>query len=221
MQNALIGLLLLSCMLGAHAQRAQTWFVNDHRMECSQLPEQGCLQVKQKPKDAWSAWARPIEGFTFQPGYTYKLKVQVKAVYNPTTETTGDRYFLKKVVRQTKTDFDPANYIYDKDWYLTTVWDDTTYINLLDSSTVFFTFNKAENRLSGKGICNRFTGRHQMIGDSLSVSQVASTKMACEGMQFEQVLLGLIQHMAGYTVTPSRLVLYSYDRKQRMIFRKR
>lgn len=220
MQKGLIVLLWLCCAWSASAQRAQTWLVNDHRVECEQLPEQGCIQVKQKTKEPWKAWAMPIEGFTFVPGYSYKLKVQVKPVYNPTTETTGDRYFLKKVVKQTKTNFDPATYIYDKDWFLTTLWDDTTYINLLDTNSVFFNFNKTENRLSGKGICNRFTGRYQITGDSLNVSQVSSTKMACEGVQFEQVLLGLIQHMARYTVTPSRLVLYSSDRKQRMIFRK-
>ncbi len=63
----------------------------------------------------------------------------------------------------------------------------------------------SDGRLTGKGFCNRYMARYQIIDKQLKISQIASTKMACmppERMQLQGHFLSILQAVTAYQLMP-------------------
>jgi hypothetical protein len=54
--------------------------------------------VKEGEAKTWSYMYQSVEGFTYEPGYEYVLKVKKKKVANPPADASSIRYILEKVV---------------------------------------------------------------------------------------------------------------------------
>ena len=70
-------------------------------------------------------------------------------------------------------------------------------------------------RVGGSGGCNRFGGRYELTGDKLTLSPLATTRMACppEIMTREQAFLALLAAVRGATIDGDRLDLRDGDGK--------
>jgi heat shock protein HslJ len=63
-------------------------------------------------------------------------------------------------------------------------------------------------QFSGSGGCNAVTGRYANSGiDEIRFSEVASTKMACQGMQIEQRFLTSLEQVVHWRIDGERLQL--------------
>ena len=64
-------------------------------------------------------------------------------------------------------------------------------------------------RASGTGGCNRFTGSYDEDGESISLGQVASTRMACseEVMSSETAYLSALESVSSWSASEGALVL--------------
>ena len=84
-----------------------------------------------------------------------------------------------------------------------------------DAYTVLF---GADGRLSGGGACNRLMGTYQ-LGENraLTVSQLASTRMACPGMEREQTYMDALTATTHYEMDGPMLMLLS-DGELRAVF---
>ncbi len=62
-----------------------------------------CLQIKRNPNDtAWQYFYDEIEGFQFEPGYTYTLEVsQAKKEHVP-ADASSIHYKMEKLVSKQK-----------------------------------------------------------------------------------------------------------------------
>lgn len=207
----LILLFTAICLGGAaNAQKTIKLFVAEQTAMCPGNYSAECLLVKEKKKDEWSPYYGSIEGFTYEPGYEYILKVEKKL--------KGGTYSLIKTCKKKKTTYNPAERMDMKRWFLHSLHDDTTYINLLDTTKVYMEINLKEKRVSGKGICNRFSGGITIEGTNLTIAALASTKMACEGVKLEAIVTGMLQNMKRFKVVGNTLTL-SGDNKDRMVFK--
>jgi putative lipoprotein len=67
----------------------------------------------------------------------------------------------------------------------------------------------AEDRFSGFGGCNRFTGAYQLTGEQMAFSQIASTKMACIGdaMAGEDAFFKALAHVTSWEIKGQTLSL--------------
>lgn len=62
----------------------KTIFVAPSQTDCTGVGPQTCLQIKEgHPNQAWKLHYFPIQGFTYEPGYYYRLKVLETVVPNP------------------------------------------------------------------------------------------------------------------------------------------
>lgn len=61
-----------------------------------------CLQVKENPADNWSFFYSGIEGFDYEPGYEYVLKVKTEEIENPPADGSSTRFILQEQVSKTK-----------------------------------------------------------------------------------------------------------------------
>jgi putative lipoprotein len=75
-------------------------------------------------------------------------------------------------------------------------------------------FHTAENRVTGSGGCNRFTGTYMADSHALHFNGVASTQMACiQGMATEMAFLGMLDKVRTWKVTNQQLELYDASDK--------
>jgi heat shock protein HslJ len=71
----------------------------------------------------------------------------------------------------------------------------------------------AKGTVAGSTGCNRFSGSYKLDGDALTVGEVASTQMACEGPgdAVEKEFLSALAGLAGWRVEDGELVLLDSD----------
>jgi heat shock protein HslJ len=76
-------------------------------------------------------------------------------------------------------------------------------------------FDRSQNRVSGSGGCNRFSGTFEITGNNLKLSRLLSTRRACvdpERQRAETRFLQLLEMVSRFDIEGNTLRLYSNDR---------
>jgi len=81
--------------------RTVTMVVGPELVDCQGVGPQKCYQVKARAEDEYRLFYAPIEGFQYEPGYEYRIEVQVEAVANPPADASAYLYTLVDVVSKT------------------------------------------------------------------------------------------------------------------------
>jgi len=83
----------------------------------------------------------------------------------------------------------------------------------IDQGT-FLTFEE-DGRFSGKSACNQVMGNYEVTGNSISFSNIGSTKMGCpaEETAREQLLIKTLDNATSYTIDRRTLSIESRDRE--------
>jgi len=79
--------------------------VNYYRQTCQGEGEFNCYLVqegKQVGTNNWNLFYTGIEGFQYEEGFVYTLKVRVEKVANPPADGSDRRYILMEVVSKEK-----------------------------------------------------------------------------------------------------------------------
>lgn len=80
---------------GGEDSRVETWSVDSHERECQGMMTTStylCTMTKASDGTRWLP--RNIEGFEYQPGYEYTLKVRITQVSNPPADSASETYRL-------------------------------------------------------------------------------------------------------------------------------
>ena len=96
-----------ACQEKAPAASPQTFTmrVNYYRQPCEGEGTQDCLLVQQGKQIGtpnWDLFYGDIQGFAYEPGYVYTLKVSVEKVSAPPQDAADRRYVLVKVLSKEK-----------------------------------------------------------------------------------------------------------------------
>lgn len=197
----------------ANMAEEKTLFVGPELVDCVGVGPMKCMQVKEDPNGDYLLFYSPIEGFEFEPGNEYELRVRVETIPNPPADASSLRYVLTEQVSKTPVSGELESATMEK----TTVLEGTLWqmISLLDAegNTVAalpgseVTAEFKDGRVGGRGGCNNFFGSYTLDGDALTVSQLGSTMMACpEGlMRQEQAYFTALQSAATYAIEGEQL----------------
>ena len=105
-------------------------------------------------------------------------------------------------------------YKYDSDirnkyWKLTELEGDTVVaVEGQREAHVIFTLNN--NNVKGSGGCNNFSGKYEIIDDSIHVGALAATRMYCDSvMDREEKFLEVLQDGGRFKISDENLYLYS------------
>ncbi|HYR10017.1 MAG TPA: DUF4377 domain-containing protein [Longimicrobium sp.] len=79
----------------------QTLYVNSEIVDCEGAGPQKCLQVRRAPAEDWELFYGQIDGFDFEPGFTYELRVDVVPAANVPADASSLQYRLSEVVNKT------------------------------------------------------------------------------------------------------------------------
>lgn len=91
--TAAIGL-LISCQKST----TEVWIVASEMGDCTGVVPQKCLVVKREGNPNWEYWYSGIEGFDYEPGHEYQIRVKKVEVPNPPADGSSVQYKLVKVM---------------------------------------------------------------------------------------------------------------------------
>lgn len=82
--------------------------IQHHKVGCQGEGYQTCLLTRDSDRDSWSYFYDHIEGFEFEWGYQYELRVLVTEVVDPPADASSLAYSLVELVRKVKVDVDSS-----------------------------------------------------------------------------------------------------------------
>jgi len=92
--------LFLACGSNS-ADDVKTLTIASQQGDCVGVGPMKCFYVKEKG-DTWEFFYNNIDGFNYEPGYEYVIKVKVTKVENPPMDASSLKYTLVKEVSKTK-----------------------------------------------------------------------------------------------------------------------
>lgn len=80
----------------------KTLYVKESLVDCVGGAPMKCMQVRDDSNQEWTYFYSNIQGFNYEPGYRYKLKVKVENVENPPADASSKRHILISIDEKTK-----------------------------------------------------------------------------------------------------------------------
>ncbi len=203
--------------------RIVTAWIGPELVDCVGVAPQKCMQVKTNPDDDYGLFYDQIEGFEFEEGYEYELRVLVEPVQNPPADASALTYTLVELVSKTPVTVEqPAADIGPADEALAlegVTWLLESYINLEGQPTesqpdTRLTIAFADAQVAGSAGCNNFFGPYEVDGSALTIGPLGSTMKACfpeEVMLQETAYLANLGKVAAYEIVGSQLELRDAD----------
>lgn len=173
-------------------------FIANAKVDCVGVAPQKCLQIKEEGKTDWTFFYDKIEGFDYEEGFFYKIKVNVMAVDNPPADGSSLKYKLIEILDKSKM---PLNL--DKgSWMVTRLKDMDSF-----GRNPFIKIDLSQNEISGNTSCNRFSAKIAITKNKVDISEVSSTEMACGAVEVESAFLDALQNISSYTFNDDKLQL--------------
>ena len=182
------------------------------RIDCTGVGPQVCYQIRLSPEEDWKLYYGEIEGFDYEPGYEYKIRVNKLVITNPPADAAGFRYQLVEVLDKKAPEWMGLHDI----WALESIKGKTIELEKRPFMELF----PGQEKVQGFAGCNQFFGKIKATGESIQFEELGSTKMFCsDKMEVENEFLTTLRAVDNYYIKDLRLIL-SEGKQQLMVLRK-
>ncbi|WP_194974510.1 DUF4377 domain-containing protein [Aquiflexum lacus] len=223
-----LGILLLAMMSCKSKQdmvsktvEEKIFWVNSAKIPCSGVGPMTCLQIQEGDEideGKWKNFYSNIEGFEYQPGNIYKIKVNIEKLPDPIpADASNLGYKLVEIISQ-----EP-----DRTLRLTDIWkviELGKFKNpMAGEKALTMEINISERRVFGFSGCNTFRGGIAKITESeLIFGNLASTMMACgeQENKLERLMGELISDTRFYKFENRNLYLMDKEENVLIVFLK-
>ncbi|MBJ7879456.1 META domain-containing protein [Gelidibacter salicanalis] len=178
-------------------------YINNTLIACADGASEKCFQIKITEDGAWQAYPGTIEGFEYEEGLFYKLKVSENATDNTSAEAELPSYSLVEVLEKSNTTLTVDNGY----WIV---------VDILDTSKLPRNpvFSVTENTIEGNTSCNKFSGTLEIDKHTFKPNIVKSTEMGCNTLSVEQLFLKTLQEVERYKIEGDSLLLMDKHKKK-------
>lgn len=196
-------------------------WVNSSKIDCESVGVTTCFQVK---KDAeakaaiWELLYADIEGFDYEPGHLYKLKVSITELdpEKVPADASTKQYKLIEVIEKK---LDERLAIHDI-WVLQTIVGETYQLDS-DQEQPRIEFNLNKGRMMGKGVCNSIGADLKVPkAGAIEIGPIITTKMACPNYEVESKLTQALSQAVSYKVVSGTLSLHDKEGQELLNFKK-
>ena len=162
--------------------------IKPNTVSCTGVAPQECMQVKFNGDKEYQLFYDKIQGFNFEKGYEYKIKVVRTEIKNPPADGSKYTYKLKKVT--SKKAVVVKNYA-DKKMFVTKLNGKT-----IDNKNLYLTIDSNSKTIYGNSACNRFNISYTEDKGLIKTKSGIGTMMACEqaSMNLESEFMDAIQN---------------------------
>ncbi len=210
----------------AKAGVEKTIYVAAETVPCVGVAPQDCLQIKESPDAEWQRFYDQIEGFTFEPGFEYELRVREEQVANPPADASSRRLVLLEEVSRTAVKGisggapqEPLGATAENP-LAGTAWQIVTLNGAApaDGTQVTLAFN-AQDRYSANAGCNTINGGYTVDGETITFGSAMSTLMLCPKpiMQQEEQFKQALEAATSFTLEDDTLTIV-YGAGEALVF---
>ena len=200
------------------------YWVNSAKVPCEGVGAMQCLKVQKGDTlnyEKWKLFYPVIDGFDYQPGYIYKLKVrEVKTdKENVPADASSIKFKLIKVLEKKQ---DVRLRINDI-WVIESIEGETVDNNSANNrqKTAQIEFHIAHMKVMGNDGCNNFFGSIKNIdAEKLVLSPLAGTKMACIGTDIPDKFNISLSKVSKYKIENLHLILFDDSGNELLNFKK-
>ncbi|MCS5489060.1 DUF4377 domain-containing protein [Algoriphagus limi] len=211
-------LLLIACQSQPEGT-VETWWINSAKVECTGVGPQTCYQIfkgEELDRQNWQLFYDQIEGFDYEPGNLYKIKVLVSDKAEPIPADASSKVYKLLELIQKLTD--PSLRLTNS-WKVIKVGETEFLQDLKSGEDLIFEFNASENTYFGNLSCNTIRGEIlENDGEKLILSPGATTMMACPDMTTEQELSKALIETRTYKIEDKELVFFDSEGRELIRF---
>lgn len=193
-----------------------TLYVGPELVDCVSVAPQKCMLVKENLEDEYQYFYSTIEGFAYEPGYNYTLRVRVAPVANAPADASSLQYTLVEIINKepTMTNSTESVTLEGPTWQLSSVADANGEITAVPEG-VEATAMFADGAVSGSAGCNNFRAGYTVDGENLTILPGPMTMMACPEPQMtvEQQFVAALSATASYAIVDGQLELSDANRQ--------
>lgn len=121
---------------------------------------------------------------------------------NPNQQTTDT-----ETKAQSTDSYAQRYFIYDKEWRLVELANEKVLLDSTFRRYPHIVFQK-NNRISGNLGCNNFGGEIEFLGkDSLRITGISATEIACPNLDIEQQFLEVLNNASAFHATGNKLTI--------------
>ena len=202
----------------------QTIFINSFKKSCVGVVPMSCLQIQRKSTldpQAWEYFYDEIEGFDFEPGYIYKIKIKTENLDTETlpADASSIRYTYIETIEKWM----------DERMKLHDIWA-LTSINKNKSLAVDFIksqkhptleLNIVEMKIFGNDGCNEMEGNILTVDENrLELTEISSSAISCPNMDIPTQYIEALAKVRRYNVEKLDLILYDNKNEEILRFKK-
>ncbi len=179
-------------------------FIADAKVDCEGVAPQKCLQIKEEDQTDWTYLYDQIEGFNYETGFFYKLKVEVTKNENPPADASSLHYKLIEVLAKSK-----APLVLDEgSWLVARIKDRDSF-----GRNPIIKIDLSQNVINGNTSCNRFFAKIAIKNNKIEISDLSSTEMLCKDIDVEYAFLEALKSVSSYTLEEEKLQLLDENDK--------
>lgn len=161
----------------------KTIVVGPVKVLCVDVGPRECFLIKESPRDPWRAYYSEIEGFYYEEGFFYQLRVAAVRRDNPPPDASAFTYRMLEQISKTPDSYGGIGVIEDlltsRTWRLDAFTDRSFEEAALLSPEVTLEFTR-DHAIRGSAGCNQYFGEYQVQqGKNLLVTAVGATRMSC------------------------------------------
>ncbi len=185
-----------------------TYWVNSQRVPCTGVGPMECLEVRKEGSDTWELFYSQIEGFQYEPGYLFRIRVQLEKL-DPSlvpADASSIKYTLISVEEKVR---DPKLRINDI-WMLREIEGREVPEGALAGGLQrpYIEFHLQDSRYMGTDGCNTFRGSIVSVGDrKIQMGPAMSTRMSCGDMTIPNTFMKLLSRVDAYGTSENTLIL--------------
>ncbi len=194
-----IYVVLILCSLFAVSCKTttETLIVGSSKVPCTGNLLQDCFQIRKDSTSDWVDFTGSIEGFDYDPGYSYTLEVEKATASN---DGINSKYALKKILKKVK--------MLDTEKEISGNFIINTFKGaVVDDKNMAMNFNAKLGQINGKGVCNRFSGTFTTSNSKIKFSQAATTKMLCREPELERDFFQALNQVDHFSLKEDELLL--------------
>ena len=184
--------------------------VHPFKVDCVGMAPMKCLKIKYEDSTEWEILNTGIDGFDFESGYAYRLKIKKYDIPNPPADGSSIGYKWIKTISMVKTDEKMPENWKGTQWKLERMGPHHDPQPPIKGTELNIRFMEDGN-IRGKAGCNGYFSNYEHSGSTISVGMIGATEMFCtkpDGiMEQEQGFLGILGNAEKIMFDGGKLIL--------------
>ena len=203
----ILTLFILSCQRTIPPKKEQ-WWINSSKVPCTGVGQMSCLQIqkgKEIQPDQWLLFYDEIEGFDYEPGNIYHVRIEVS---EKTGQLPADASALSYKLDEVLSKSPDMLLRLTNLWKIVQVAEFRNPTDFKNKEPLVFEFNWGERFYSGNMGCNSVRGNIEKADmENILLERGMSTLMACPDMRVEEAVRNALEKTRKYRIEDHHLYL--------------